>query len=207
VPGRQVGLGERQDDPALDDLLGLVQPLELIPQAGRDHVRPELGEDGRDRALGRRNLALEVEHLSRRAVAVTLERALSLLVVAEQRRHLPGAALPQPELEVVEQSHGELAAAGVVGRDRDAIHPAQGRGQAPDGGSDDLAVSFGDERQPRCGAHQLDRLVHGQPVRTDGHASRAVPQLEDRAQIARLVETDRHRHPTNIEAAPRGAQT
>ncbi len=46
MSGREVGLGERQDDPALDDLLGLLHALEVAPQPRIDHPSAQLGERG-----------------------------------------------------------------------------------------------------------------------------------------------------------------
>src|SRR5262245_2948702 len=52
-------LGQGQNDPSLDDLLGFVQALHLVPEAGLDHPAKHVGEATRHRAH-RGDRALEV---------------------------------------------------------------------------------------------------------------------------------------------------
>jgi hypothetical protein len=115
VSGREVGLGERQDDPALDDLLGLLHALEVAPQPRIDHPSAQLGERGME---GDRcgNLALQVHEIVRRTVAATLKPFACRVSLRGERGELSGPSLDKLSLQVVQDLVADLLGERIAGK-------------------------------------------------------------------------------------------
>ena len=139
---RELRLGERQDDAALDDPLGLLEALELVPQARVDDPAPDLRQPRRHRERGR-DLALHVQAPVSDAVVAAVEVLAGPPAVLDDRDHLARAGFGKPRLELLEQPVRHLGLVDRVRDHREAVDPADRRRRRPQGHADQLPLDLG----------------------------------------------------------------
>jgi hypothetical protein len=181
VSGGELRLGERQDDPTLDDGLGLLHAPKLVPQRRLDHPAPEPREGRRRRHRGR-DLPLQAPQRVHLLESGPDEQGVAFVRLPQDREELPCSLFDQPCREPIQQavSHLRPSALGSDGEPPDPAHRA-------DGGAchhaHDPLIGLRDEGNLGPGGHQIDGLINGETVRPQRDVAGPFPQLQDPAQV------------------------
>ena len=196
MPGGQVRLRERQDHATLDDLLPVLEPFELSPQARVDHPPTDLDQrrTHRDR---RRDLPLEITQPLYQPVTPTLELLDDRVSGSHHGRLLTCPSLGERALETLQQLVGHLGVAKLA-RDRYTINPAHHGCRRSDRHAHHVTLEFSHERDRWTRAHEVHGLVERQTVRADRQHPASLPQVKDPGQILRPVVADRGPHARRI---------
>jgi hypothetical protein len=192
VAAGELGLGERQDHPPLDDLLRLLHSLQRIPEAGADQLAAELDE----RAGGggrRQQVTLEVAKLVRAAIAALPEVAGELLTPLGDRSEGADATLRDASLELLEQPLRDHLLVSALGAQAQPIDPSGERRECRQHRAVEPSVGVGDEHDRSLVTQQADRLFDGDSAAPGFGDGRLFPELEDLRQVLGSVVADEHR--------------
>ena len=186
VVARSLGVGERGDDPVLDEHLLLAHPGELAPQVTRQDPATELGELAglsRPEAL----LLLVVRDRGLPLIPRGREALGDELLVRQDVGDLAGVLLHEQPFEVLEDGAGDaLPATGRV--DGDAHDPCPLAVGGRQGGPDEPPVAHGHDGRLVVGerGHALGQAEHRQLL-----VLGLVPQMDDGLQVV-VVELAGH---------------